>query len=327
MTKIRVYVDRSKIPPGDLSDINVVTINDFSTEFNVDLYQQLDDKEPTLVYAQPFTPSTGPITPPTPICEGAHSSWNGEKCVCDPGYHDEDGVCVADTIIPPADDKVLYDSNKYWADGKARTVPKGGHDGDIKANGMGIFTAASGSPKVEIDGKGTATLITQPGYGRFYLCVCNFNAQLDFDFSIQSGSVDNMSIKGRCRHQSGGSNDNRFGGLGNATDLLETDFKIELYHNVHDKGYSQKLPKKLELKKWYHKRYIYHNTEDNKGIKMEDWIDFDDGKGLVKVFERTETKPIAAAMNKAKFAEESWIWFRLNGNGSIAFKNVKVTAL
>ena len=60
---------------------------------------------------------------------------------------------------------------------------------------------------------------------------------------------------------------------------------------------------------------------------MEDWIDFDDGKGLVKVFERTETKPIAAAMNKAKFAEESWIWFRLNGNGSIAFKNVKVTAL
>ena len=48
---------------------------------------------------------------------------------------------------------------------------------------------------------------------------------------------------------------------------------------------------------------------------------------LKKVFERTETKPIAAAMNKALFAEESWIWFRLNGSGSISFKNVKVTAL
>ena len=324
MTKLRVFARR----PTPLNDLDIVTINDFIVPFDVDLYQQLDNKEPTLVHAETFTPSTGTVTPPPPVC-GAHSHWDGERCVCDAGYHDEDGVCIADTIEPPAGDNVLYDSNKQgnWNDGKARTVGKGGHDGDIKANGMGIFTAASGSPKVEIDGKGTATLITQPGYGRFYLCVCNFNAQLDFDFCIQSGSVDNMSIKGRCRHQSGGSNDNRFGGLGNATDLIETDFKIELYHNVHDKGYTQKLPQKLELKKWYHKRYIYHNTEDNKGIKMEDWIGAEGGTDLKKVFERTETKPIAAAMNKALFAEESWIWFRLNGSGSISFKNVLVTAL
>ena len=193
MTKIRVFARR----PTPLNDLDIVTINDFSTGFNVDLYQQLDNKEPTLVHAETFTPSTGTITPPPPVC-GAHSHWDGEKCECDPGYHDLDGVCVPNDVIPP-DDKVLYDSNKYWNDGKARTVGKGGHDGDIKANGKGIFTAASGSPKVEIDGKGTATLITQPGYGRFYLCVCNFNAQLDFDFCIQSGSVDNMSIKGRCR--------------------------------------------------------------------------------------------------------------------------------
>jgi hypothetical protein len=198
---------------------------------------------------------------------------------------------------------------------------------DIKADGKGIFTAASGSPKVEIDGKGTATLITQPGYGRFYLCVNNFNAQLDFDFMIKSKNVKNMSIKARCRHQSGGSADNRFGGLGNATSLDETDFKIELYHNVHDKGYNQKLSPKLELNKWYHKRYIYHNTDDNKGIKMEDWLGGEGGKDLKKVFERTETKPIAAAMNKAKFMEESWCWFRLNGDGEISFKNVLVTAL
>jgi hypothetical protein len=140
-------------------------------------------------------------------------------------------------------------------------------------------------------------------------------------------SVDNMSIKGRSRHQSGGSNDNRFGGLGNATSTKDTDFKIEEYHNVHQQGYSKNLPTPLKVGEWYSKRYVYHNTEDNKGIKMEDWIDFKDGKGLVKVFERTETKPIAAAMNKALFDQESWIWFRLNGSGSIAFKNVKVTAL
>lgn len=325
MTKIRVFARR----PTPLNDLPIVTIEDFNTEFTVELRQQLDNNEPTSVHTQTFTPSTGPVTPPTPVCTG-HSHWDGEKCVCDAGYVDDGhGVCIPVDVVPP-DDKVLYDSNKDggWDNGKARTVGKGGHDGDIKANGKGIFTAASGNPKVEIDGKGTATLITEPGFGRFYLCVCNYNAQLDFDFMIKSGSVDNMSIKGRSRHQSGGDPPNRFGGLGNATSLVDTDFKIEEYHNVHDSGYDQKLSPKLELGKWYHKRYIYHDIAgDAKGIKMEDWLGGEDGKDLKKVFERTETKPSTASMNKALFAKESWIWFRLNGSGSISFKNVKVTAL
>ena len=266
----------------------------------------------------------------TPTC-GGHSHWTGLKCECDVGYHDEGGVCVPNDLPPPPPPPnpagVIYDSNVegQWNNGVSRIVK--GSDGDIKPNGKGIFTAASGSPEVHIDGKGTAILVTKPGFGRFYLCVTNFNAQLDFDFNIMDSSVDNMSIKGRCRHQSGGSNDNRFGGLGNATSTKDTDFKIEDYHNVHEQGYSKNLPQPLKVGEWYSKRYIYHNTEDNKAIKMEDWIDFKDGKGLVKVFERTETKPIAPAMAKEMFDKESWIWFRLNGSGSIAFKNVKVTAL
>ncbi len=262
---------------------------------------------------------------------GSHSHWDGTACVCDAGYHVVNGECVPIEQPPnppePNPAGVIYDSNTdgKWNDGNARIVK--GSDGDIKPNGKGIFTAASGSPEVHIDGKGTAILVTKPGFGRFYLCVTNFNAQLDFDFNIMDSSVDNMSIKGRCRHQSGGAPEQRFGGLGNATSLTETDFKIELYHNVHDKGYNQKLPKKLEVGKWYHKRYIYHNTPDDKGIKMEDWIDFQDGNGLIKVFERTETNPIPAAMKKEMFDQESWIWLRLNGSGSIGFKNIKVTAL
>jgi hypothetical protein len=222
---------------------------------------------------------------------------------------------------------VIYDSNTdgQWNNGISRVVKD--NDGDIKPNGKGIFTAASGSPEVHIDGKGTAILVTKPGFGRFYLCVTNFNAQLDFDFNIMDSSVDNMSIKGRSRHQSGGNPDHRFGGLGNATSTKDTDFKIEEYHNVHQQGYNKNLPTPLKVGEWYSKRYIYQNTPDNKGIHMEDWIDFKDGKGLVKVFERTETNPIPSSMDKAKFDEESWIWFRLNGSGSIAFKNVKVTAL
>jgi hypothetical protein len=281
-----------------------------------------------------------------PTC-GGHSHWDGTKCVCDPGYKDDgSGNCIqAETPppeCPPGQHKdtngncvpdqpnpagVIYDSNTdgQWNNGKSRIVK--GHDGDISPNGKGIFTAASGSPEVHIDGKGTAILVTKPGFGRFYLCVNNFNAQLDFDFNIMDSSVDNMSIKGRSRHQAGGIPTNRFGGLGNATSTKDTDFKIELFHNVHEKGYNKTLPTPLKVGEWYSKRYIYHNTDDNKGIKMEDWIDFKDGKGLVKIFERTETHPQQYYMDPTQFNKESWIWFRLNGSGSIAFKNVKVTAL
>src|ERR1043166_7230440 len=146
--------------------------------------------------------------PPTPIC-GPHSHYDGTKCVCDPGYHvDPNGDCVPDEGPPPPPPPpppttgLLYDSNNDidWGTQKV-TVNK---DGNISANGKGFFTAASGSPRVEKDpATKTLRLITQPGFGRFYLCVNNFNGQLDFDFNIESSSVDNMSIKARSRHQSG----------------------------------------------------------------------------------------------------------------------------
>ena len=293
-----------------------------------DLYDEFRKKFPDA-----YGIETEPV-PPTPIC-GGHSHWNGTACECDPGYHDLNGECVPNEQPPeppqPNPAGVIYDSNTdgQWNNGVSRIVK--GHDGNISPNGKGLFTAASGSPEVHIDGKGTAILVTKPGFGRFYLCVCNFNAQLDFDFNIMDSSVDNMSIKGRSRHQSGGAPANRFGGLGNATSTKDTDFKIEDYHNVHEKGYNQNLPKPLKVGEWYHKRYIYHNVPSANGqtehIKMEDWIDYNDGNGLIKVFERTETKPIAAAMDKAMFDKESWVWNRLNGSGSIAFKNYKITAL
>ena len=250
---------------------------------------------------------------------------------CPTGQHRDPatGLCVDDSLPPPppSTSNVIYDSNVEgkWNNGISRIVKD--TDGDTKANGKGIFTAASGSPEVHIDGKGTAILVTKPGFGRFYLCVNNFNAQLDFDFNIMDSSVDNMSIKGRSRHQAGGACENRFGGLGNATSTTETDFKIEVCHNVHESGYNKTLSPKLKVGEWYSKRYIYKNTPDNKGIHMEDWIDFKDGKGLVKVFERTETNPKPHYMDKAMFMKESWIWARLNGAGSIAFRNMKVTDL
>ena len=62
--KIRVFAKR----PKPLSDLNVVTINNFDTKFDVDLYQQIDNNPPTLVHKATFSPPTlpPPPTPPTP---------------------------------------------------------------------------------------------------------------------------------------------------------------------------------------------------------------------------------------------------------------------
>ena len=187
MTKLRVFAKRLGPPP--LVDAPLLSLDDFTIPTVIELYQQLDEGEPTLVHSETFSPVG--VVPPTPIC-GSHSSWDGEKCICDPGFHDENGVCVSDDILPP-DDKVLYDSNRdgKWDNGKKRTVVKS--EGDIKANGKGLYMAASGNPQLEIQGDGEAWLVTKPGFGRFYVAANNYNARLEFEFNIMAGSVDNLS--------------------------------------------------------------------------------------------------------------------------------------
>lgn len=62
MTKIRVFARR----PTPLNDLPIVNITDYKVPFNVDLYQQIDNKEPTLVHAETFTPATTPEPEPKP---------------------------------------------------------------------------------------------------------------------------------------------------------------------------------------------------------------------------------------------------------------------
>jgi hypothetical protein len=318
MTKIRVFAKR----PTPLDDLNIVTINDFNTEFTVDLGQQLDDKPEEIVHTQTFTPETG--TGPTPIC-GSHSSWDGEKCVCDPGFHDEDGECVADT----PDDKVLYDSNKdgHWDNGEKRIVKDS--EGNIKANGKGLYMAASGKPQLEIQGNGEAWLVTKPGYGRFYVAACNYNARLEYEFNIMAGSVDNLSTKCRSRHQMGGACENKFGGLGTHVALDEVGFKAEKCHNIQDQKDAQdvKLKKKLELNKWYKSKYEYKDAADGKSIEYVRYLDYNDGNGWVKVLEGAHKHPLPFYMKKSLYEEQSEYWMRLNGSGKVAIKNMRLTAL
>jgi hypothetical protein len=321
MTKIRVFAKR----PTPLEDLNIVTIDPSTVPFDVSLYEQVDDKEPELVHTETFDVSGGgEQKPPTNIC-GPHSSWDGEKCVCDPGFHDEGGECVADT----PDDKILYDSNKdgHWDNGEKRIVKDS--EGNIKANGKGLYMAASGKPQLEIQGDGEGWLVTKPGFGRFYVAACNYNARLEFEFNIMAGSVDNLSTKCRSRHQMGGACENKFGGLGTHVALDEVGFKAEKCHNIQDQKDAQdvKLKKKLELNKWYKSKYEYKDAADGKSIEYVRWLDYNDGNGWVKVLEGAHKHPLPFYMKKSLYEEQSEFWMRLNGSGKVALKNLRLTAL
>jgi len=97
---------------------------------------------------------------------------------CPPGQHrDENDNCVPDVIQIG---ELLYDSNIHgqWNNGVARTVEDS--EGDQSANGKGLYTAASGNPKLHIQGDGTAILECDDGHGRIYLKVCNHNGNRIF---------------------------------------------------------------------------------------------------------------------------------------------------
>lgn len=109
----------------------------------------------------------------------------------------------------PTPTGLLWSSNEHgkWNDGNKRTitVKQGGQTPDDKS----IFVAASGSPKLVIDGDGVAHLVAG------------------------SGGVDNLSLKLQCRHQEGGECEHRFGGHGCSIDAKEINFKTETCHNIH----------------------------------------------------------------------------------------------
>jgi hypothetical protein len=295
-------------------------------------YENYKEKFPE-VYGLPVDPIPEPdVPPPTPTC-GGHSHWNGTACVCDPGYHDENGECVLDAPHPPPppppNDNVLYDSNRdgHWDNGEVRTVNKS--EGNIGPNGKGLYMAASGSPVLEILGNGEARLRTKPGFGRFYVAACNYNASLEFEFNIMAGSVDNLSTKCRSRHQMGGACENRFGGLGTHVALDECGFKAEKCHNIQDQTDSQdaKLKKPLQLNTWYKSKYEYKDAADGKSIEYTRWLDYNDGAGWIKVLEGSHKHPLPFYMDKPLYEKQSEWWTRLNGSGIVALRNMRLMAL
>jgi|SRR5215212_9564270 len=222
---------------------------------------------------------------------------------------------------------VLWDSNDYWNDGQSRIVND--TEGDQSACGGGLYMAASGSPRLIIDGDGVAHLEHDGGHGRVYIKSCNYNAMLEGEFMFEDDEIENFTFKLRNRHSMGGVCENRFGGVGCHFERSANGVKIEKCHNIHESGTDEALPKTIAKGQWIKVRFYVHDTEDGSGIAQKIEIDFNDGNGFVETLNSVFGSPQDFYMDKETFLNESEFWIRVNssGRGKVAMKNVRLIDL
>ena len=229
-------------------------------------------------------------------------------------------------------DNLSYDSNTdgKWNNGHPRTVRV--IDTDCPrpfTGGKGLVMHASGNPQLEIDGEGTAILVCQPGHGRFYTDVCNYNSVIEYEINFMDTNVENSTCQSRSRHQEGGPPQNRFGGLGAKISPVEVGLKIEKFHNEHESGVKKSLAIKLEIGKWYKVRYTVTDNADSTAINQKLELDYADGEGYKTVLENKKINPPAYYVDRKSFEKKSYYWLRMNNSktGKVGFRNIKLTAL
>jgi hypothetical protein len=219
---------------------------------------------------------------------------------------DEGGRPIAPTSSPAAaaattGGQVLYDSSQ------------GGW--------KGVTTAASGNPKWSVDSSGAGHLNCGSGHCRVYIAVKNHNARMEGEFMFESGSVDNISLRLRSRHQEGGSCENRFGGFGvSFTPDGGVKFQTESCHNEHENTINGKASGAISKGTWHKFAYSCFDSADKKSVNFRMDID---GK---TVLTGKHPSPKPYYMDEALHMKNSYIWIRSNnsGTGSIAIRNFKV---
>jgi hypothetical protein len=294
MTKIRVFAKR----PTPLEDLNIVNILDFSVPFDVDVMQQLDEEEPTLVQKVTFDPEE-PMPEPTP-----------------PEPEPEP---------PTPDSEVLYDSTIHSKlhDGKVRIVEE---EGSIKAGGLGVQCRASGKPKCVVNEDNTFSLVCGAGHGRFYFYVLNYDATLEIECAFWNQATgQDLSLKMRSRHNegsagaTGGNTDNRFGGYGLSVDRAGFGAKREIFHNSHDQSESGKTPEKIETKKYF--KIEFTVKDDGKEVKQTAAMN---GKNFMN---KVDKSPKPYMVDKSLYEKQSYLWVRQNidsGSGEIRIKRLRI---
>ena len=241
----------------------------------------------------------------SPVCPDENSHWDNalQKCVCNAGFHDVNGVCV-----PVVMGNVLYDSNIQgkWKNGHARLVED--FDPDCPkpfVNAMGLEMHASGSPRLKIDGNGEATLEADKGHGRYYCDVINYKAFIEYELRFNDTNIENHTCQLQSRHQEGGVEDNRFGGLSFKIDRKTVGLKIEKFHNEHETGPEKNLPKEIAVGQWVKVRNTPKVDNAAHKINQKIEIDYNDGAGFREVIANEFTNAADYYTDPTKFLQRS----------------------
>ena len=283
--KVKVFVTRDD--PLNLGPLNLVTIEEPTVPFDIQLYEQRGDKEPVLKYTYKYEPESPTPEPPEP---------------------------------EPPDGDVLYDShiNSKLHDSKVRTVEK---EGDISAGGLGVECRASGKPRIRVNDDGTFSLLCDVGHGRFYLYALNYDATLEIECAFWNAAKgQDLSLKMRSRHNEGGEGPNRFGGYGLSVDRTGWGAKREIFHNSHDQSKSGDLPEKPETQKYFKIRFTVKDQGEGEVVQLAEM----NGKEFMK---KLDPSPKDYMIDKPSFAKQSYIWVRSNidsGTGEIRIKSLRV---
>jgi calcineurin-like phosphoesterase family protein len=312
-------------------DVKVIQPQTFRMTGTMDVEVRRSGTKSHEVYAgglliRPFGSSTTPPPPPPPPTEN-----------CPQGEHWDSGLgkCVEDVVTPPPpppiEGNVIWDSNVHLKTGQKYTITD--KYGDQKADGKGVFMAASGSPHVNVEADGTFYLEADAGHGRMYIKATNFNSIMEGEimFPDSFDVVRNSTQRLRSRHQEGGSEGNNFGGFGQTIEVQEqlAEYETEPYHNVHENPIKKPLAKKIEQGKWVKFRYTCKNSPDNKKVLFNTDYDYNDGQGWVNVNSGEHPTPKPYYMDEALYMKESYAWLRINNEakGRVGFKNVRIIKL
>ncbi len=233
--------------------------------------------------------------------------------------------------VPPADETLLYDSNRdiNWdgIPGDQQVVT--GVYGEFKPNGKYFRMKASGNPRMILV-KATKEMILEHSgdYGRAYIGACNYASRLEGEFKLTNAG-DNASFKLRNRHQfadieSGAPDNKRQGGQGTSFAVDKVDADCEIVHGTEISGPSKSLSPKLEINKYY--PFKFSQFDKNGKIHIVD--ELDQGNGF-EVVNEGDTSPPSQFFNKAEFEEWSEFWLRLNakGGGRLYLKNIRLYKL
>jgi hypothetical protein len=227
---------------------------------------------------------------------------------------------------------LLYDSSTIgrWRQ-NPRVIRTGQHDPLFRppfCNGKGLEPHASGQPRFAIDGKGVGTLQADSGHGRIYVDTNNYYTITDYFLKFNDNIIDNHTCQTQSRHQEGGANTNRFGGVNFMIDRKRggCGTKIELYHGTgsnHIEGPTARLPKPIGVGQWVQVKASTFPNQAQRSIFIRLQINY--GQGFLNALQYEYKNLPSYTVYAPSFQQRSYFWLRVNNTstGSVSFMNVR----